>query len=51
MLNTVEIFFNDLNERGQKKLLEAAGVNEPKEMNWDIDMCPVAIYQVEREEN
>ena len=52
MLKTAEIFFSDLNEKGQKKLLEAAGVDSPKEMNWDIDMCPISIYEVEvKEEN
>ena len=22
------------------------GINHPAEMNWDIDMCPIALYDV-----
>ena len=39
-----EIYFSDLNEDAQKRLLEAVGETDPKEMNWDIDMCPIALY-------
>lgn len=39
-----EIFFSDLNDDAQKRLLEAIGETDPKEMNWDIDMCPIALY-------
>jgi hypothetical protein len=39
-----EIFFSDLNEDAQKRILEAVGETDPKEMNWDIDMCPIALY-------
>ena len=41
-----EIFFSDLNEDAQKRLLEAVGEDDPKEMNWDIDMCPIAMYPI-----
>ena len=41
-----EIFFNDLNEDAQKRLLEAVGETDPKEMNWDINMCPIAMYPI-----
>lgn len=41
-----EIFFSDLNEDAQKRLLKAVGENDPKEMNWDIDMCPIAMYPI-----
>ena len=42
-----EIYFSDLNEEAQKELLKMVGVETPAEMNWDIDMCPIAIYEVE----
>ena len=45
-----EIFFNDLNEDAQKRLLEAVGETDPKEMNWDINMCPIAMYPIPYEE-
>lgn len=45
----VDLYFNNLNERGKKKALEAAGVNDPKEMNWDIDIFPIATLCFEDE--
>lgn len=44
-----EIFFSDLNEDAQKRILEAVGETDPKEMNWDIDMCPIALYPLPNE--
>ncbi len=38
-----EIHFNDLNEDAQKRILEAAGIEDPKEANWDLDIVPLAI--------
>ena len=45
----VEIFFSDLNEKGQKKVLEANGYKDPSEGNYDIDMCPIAILEFQKE--
>ena len=39
-----EIFFSDLNEEAQQRLMYLVGIKDPKEMNWDIDVCPIAIY-------
>lgn len=39
-----DIYFSDLNEDAQKRLMAAVGINDPSEMNWDIDMCPIAMY-------
>ena len=39
-----EIFFSDLNEDAQKRLLEAVGAKDPAEMNWDLDICPIGLY-------
>ena len=41
-----EIYFSDLNPDAQKRLMKAVGINHPAEMNWDIDMCPIALYDV-----
>lgn len=44
----VEIYFNDLSKEKQKELLEAYGVDDPKEMNWDY--FPVATIEVDQVE-
>ena len=49
-MNTFEIYFSDLNEDAQKRLMEAVGITSPSEMNWDIDMCPIAMYDFEENE-
>ena len=33
---TVEIYFSDLKENAQAKVLEAAGLSSINETNWDI---------------
>lgn len=37
-----EIYFSDLNESAQKRLLEEVGISDPKEMNWDV--FPITTY-------
>ena len=32
----IDIYFNDLKKDVQQEVLEAAGVNAPKDMNWDV---------------
>ena len=46
-----EIYFSDLTEDAQKRLMEAVGITEPSEMNWDIDMCPIGVYGLIRRTN
>ena len=48
-MNTFKIFYSDLNEDAKKRLLEAVGVSDPKEMNWDMDILPLAEYPVEED--
>lgn len=48
-MNTFEIYFSDLNEDAQKRLLKAIGAETAAEMNWDIDICPIAMYDFETE--
>ena len=45
-----EIYFSDLNEDAQQRLMEAVGITDPKEMNWDMDIVPLAIYEFETQE-
>lgn len=49
-IKTVKLYFSDLNEKGQKKLLDAVGVEEPSEMNWDMDILPLATFEMEIED-
>lgn len=43
-MNDFEIYFNDLNEEAQLRLMKAVGITDPKEMNWDLDWVPLAFY-------
>lgn len=49
-MSTFEIYFGDLNEDAQKRLLDAVGVESPKEMNWDTGIFPIALYEFEEVE-
>lgn len=49
-MRSFEIFFNDLNEDAQNRLLKLVGVTDPKEMNWDMNIVPIAIFDIEVEE-
>ena len=44
-----EIYFSDLNERAQKRLLAELNVSSAKEMNWDMDIIPLAMVDIETE--
>lgn len=46
-MKSMPIYFSDLNEAAQKELLEFVGVEDPKDMNWDVDILPLAYYDVE----
>ena len=48
-MNTFEIYFSDLNEDAQRRLLDAVGAENAKEMNWDMDIIPIAAYDFESE--
>lgn len=41
-----EIFFNDLSDDAKSRLMQAVGIDDPREMNWDINMCPLAMYPI-----
>ena len=44
-----DIFFSDLTEAAQKSLLDFVGAKSPAEMNWDMDILPVATMEIEYE--
>ena len=46
-MNEFEIYFSDLNEDAQQRLLEAVGAKTAADMNWDMNWCPIAIYEFE----
>ena len=48
-MKTFEIYFNDLNEDAQQRLLKAVGAETAADMNWDMDICPIAMYDFETE--
>lgn len=48
-MNTFAIYFSDLNNDAQKRLLEAVGVESAADMNWDMDILPIASYDFEEE--
>ena len=43
-MNDFEIYFSDLNDEAQHRLMVAVGIYDPKEMNWDLDLVPLAVY-------
>jgi len=43
----MEIMFDDLTYEAKARLLDAAGIASPEEMNWDL--VPVAIVRLEDE--
>ena len=49
MCVTYNIYFNDLNEKAQKELLEIVGAENASDMNWDIDIVPLAMVDFEVE--
>lgn len=49
-MTTFEIYFSDLNEDAQKRLLELVGAESAKDMNWDIDLIPIATVDFEEDE-
>ena len=43
-MSDFSIYFSDLNEEAKLRLMEAVGIQDPGEMNWDIDVLPLASY-------
>ena len=47
IMESFEIYFSDLNEDAQKRLLEAVHAKTAADMNWDMDIIPIAVYEIE----
>lgn len=45
---TIPIYFSDLKEDAQKRLLEAQGLKTPSEGNYDLDIIP--LFELDFEE-
>jgi hypothetical protein len=46
-----EIYFSDLNEKAQKRLLDFVGISSPSEANWDMDIIPIAIFEKDADDD
>ena len=42
-----EIYFSDLNRDAQKRILEVVNATSPEDMNWDLDIVPIAVLDFE----
>ena len=50
-MNTLKIFFSDLTPDAQVEALKAAGAKDPKDLNWDMDIIPLAMVDFEQTED
>lgn len=50
MIRSADIYFSDLNEKGRAKVLWAAKVDDPKEMNWDMDILPITVFEIQHDD-
>ncbi len=50
MLMEMDIYFSDLNEDAQQRLLDFVGAKDAAEMNWDLDISPLFTYFAETDE-
>lgn len=48
-MKTFYIYFSDLNEDAQKELLDLVGAKNASEMNWDLDIVPLASVDFEED--
>lgn len=46
-----EIYFSDLNEKAQKRLLDFVGISSASEANWDMDIIPIAIFEKDADDD
>lgn len=46
-MKTFEIYFSDLNEDAQKRLLDFVNAKSASDMNWDMDIIPIATFDTE----
>lgn len=48
-MNEFNIYFSDLTKDAQQRLLAYAGIADPREANWDMDVLPIASIMIEQE--
>ena len=48
-MQSFEIYFSDLNEDAQQRLLNAVNVENASDMNWDMDIIPIAVFDYEED--
>ena len=46
---SIPIYFSNLNEETQKELLRVVKADSPADMNWDMDIIPLATLDFEEE--
>lgn len=46
-MNTVKIYFSNLVPEKQQELLDAYGIDDPADMNWDLDIVPICVIEIE----
>lgn len=51
MYREFEIYFSDLGVEAQQRLMEAVGIKDPREMNWDLDILPIALYPIDDDDD
>lgn len=49
-MESFEIYFSDLTEDAQKRLLDFVGAKTAADMNWDMDILPIATFERDSEE-
>lgn len=49
-MNTFVLYFSDLTSEAQSRIMDAAGINDPAEANWDMDVFPITMIDFESPE-
>ncbi len=49
MTTTFNIYFDDLTEDAQTRLLKLLHADGPEDMNFDMDLVPLAVYDFEED--
>ncbi len=44
---TIDFFFSDLTPEAQQRLLDAQGLKDASEGNYDLDIIPIFVLEVE----
>jgi hypothetical protein len=47
MVKEFPIYFSDLSDEAKERFLKFMGVDDPAELNMDMDIVPLTTYEVE----